>query len=373
MEAVIKNDLPDRFGSMLVKEMRQNMRRGSFVFPFLAVHALAVAAVIIEFQTGAQDHFSENVGMFNPVVLFDSGPLWIVITIICGIIMPLGGLVLMGQELEEGNHELLLLTKLSRWKVVRGKFFSLWSLSVLTLVSLIPYVMVRYNLGGVELTRDMANALSVLGFSAIMSAGAIGASSFAGLGARIMVTFLFLGSVAACTAIAVGATATKGDEAGIFWHINAIAAAVAFTMMGLGLARSRLRLVVHAYEVKPSFMVIGLLFFAPFVVAMTTAMTFFYGGFVGLIGMGLVAIYADVTPKAPAWVRIPQANTPGVGHAPPQAGMPQLAQAQPSEASHDSPVTGETDPQLPTAPQPATAPPPMPPHIDEIGSTKKDT
>jgi hypothetical protein len=84
-------------------------------------------------------------------------------------------------------------------------------------------------------------------------------------------------------------------------------------MMGLGLARSRLRLVVHAYEVKPSFMVVGLLIFTPFVVAMTTAMTAGYAGLVGLIGMALVAIYADVTPKAPAWVKAPGANIPGGG------------------------------------------------------------
>ncbi|MFM2242801.1 MAG: hypothetical protein RLZ97_1656, partial [Verrucomicrobiota bacterium] len=72
----------------------------------------------------------------------------------------------------------------------------------------------------------------------------------------------------------------------------------------------RLRLVIHAYEVKPSFMVVGLLFFSPFVVGMTTAMTIGWAGFVGLVGMGLVAIYADVTPKAPAWVKSPTPNVP---------------------------------------------------------------
>ena len=57
-------------------------------------------------------------------------------------------------------------------------------------------------------------------------------------------------------------------------------------------------LVVHAYEVKPSWLVIGLLIFTPFVVWMSTAMTAGFAGFVGLIGMMLVGIYADVTPKA---------------------------------------------------------------------------
>ena len=310
METVLKHDLPDRFGSMLVKEIRQNMRRGSFVIPFLVVHALAIAAVILEFQLGAQDRPSKFVGMLNVPMLFESGALWVVVALICGVVMPLGGLVLMGQELEEGNHELLLLTHLSRWKVVRGKFFSLWSLSVLTLFSLLPYVLVRYQIGGVELLRDLACTLTVLGISAMVAGGAIGASSFSGLGARILTMALFVGSATASSMVAVWASGEASDGAGLFWHLNAVAAALCFTLMGLSLARSRLRLVIHAYEVKPSFMVVGLLFFSPFVVGMTTAMTIGWAGFIGLVGMGLVAIYADVTPKAPAWVKSPTPNVP---------------------------------------------------------------
>lgn len=349
MEAVLKNDLPDRFGSMLVKEMRQNMRRGSFVIPFLVVHALAVAAVIIEFQTGATEGFEEWVGMMNLVLLGSSGPLWLAITLVCVVIMPLGGLVLMGQELDEGNHELLLLTKLSRWKVVRGKFFSLWSLCVLTLFSLLPYVLVRYQIGGVELVRDLACTLTVLGLSGVVCAGAIGASSFRGLGGRMAVMLLFLASALASGAVALIACGAQTEEAGVFWHLNALAATLCFIMMGLGLARSRLRLVVHAYEVKPSFMVVGLLFFTPFVVGMTTAMTVGYAGLVGLVGMGLVAVYADVTPKAPTWVKAPQANVPGGVTPPLQPGVPQG----PAVAQGSPPAPAQAvNPPIPTPEKP---------------------
>ncbi|GAA5484408.1 hypothetical protein [Haloferula sargassicola] len=317
MTGVMTHDLPDRFGSMLVKELRQNLRRGSFIIPFLAVHALAVGAVVMEFQTGAMQMNVGPVGMMNLALLVASGPLWIVISAICGVIMPLAGLVLMGQELEEGNHELLLLTKLRRWTVVRGKFISLWSLSVLTLFSLLPYVLVRYQIGGVELVRDMACTLSVLGLSAVLSAGAIGASSFSGLAARVGIMLLFVGSAAAAGGITLGGSAaTGGDGAGVMWHLNALAAVFCFACMGLGLARSRLRLVVHAFEVKPSFMVVGLLFFTPFVVGMTTAMTLGRAGLVGLIGMALVGIYADVTPKAPVGMVAPRPNVPRPGVSP---------------------------------------------------------
>jgi ABC-type transport system involved in multi-copper enzyme maturation permease subunit len=310
VDSVPNDDLPDRFGAMLVKELRQNMRRGSFVYPFLGIQVLAVLALLIEFQSDSGYPFEKYTGMLNVAMLVQSGPFWIVVTVVCSIIMPLGGLILMGQELEEGNHELLLLTKLSRWKVVRGKFLTLWGLCVLTFVSLLPYVIVRYNVGAIEVLREVACSLTVIALSAMMCAGAIGASSFRGLLARIGVTVLYIASLGAGCAVPLLASGGVSDKCGVFYHINAVAAAICYTLLGLSLARSRLRLVVHAYEVKPSFMVIGLLIFTPFVVAMSTAMTGGYAGFVGLIGMGLVSIYADATPKAPAWVKPPAPNVP---------------------------------------------------------------
>ena len=229
----------------------------------------------------------------------------------CAVVMPLGGLVLMGQELEEGNHELLLLTKLSRWKVVRGKFLTLWGLSALTFVSLLPYVVVRYLVGGIEPLTELACSLSVVALGGMVSAGAIGASSFLGMAGRVGALVLFLGSmVAACTPPLIASALMKHGFP-VFYHLNALAAFACYVMLGLALARSRLRLVVHAYEVKPSWMVIGLLVFTPFVVWMATAMTAGYGGFVGLLGMGLVAYHADVTPKAPKSLPAPPPNVPG--------------------------------------------------------------
>jgi ABC-type transport system involved in multi-copper enzyme maturation permease subunit len=306
----LKDDLPDRMGAMLVKELRQNMRRASFVTPFLVVQILAIAAMIVEFTAGDKSESTRYVGMLNVGLLATSGPFWAAMGLICCIVMPLGGLVLMGQELEEGNHELLLLTKLSRWKVVRGKFFTLWGLCALTFVSLLPYVIVRYLVGSIEMIRELGCSLTVLGLSAIVCAGTIGASSFRGLGARLAIVLLFVASAAGSCILPLYASAMQTKTCGIMYYLNALSCVICYSLLGLCMARSRLRLVVHAYEVKPSSMVVGLLIFTPFVTAMTTAMTVGYFGGIGLIGMALVAIYADVTPKAPAWVKPPAPNVP---------------------------------------------------------------
>jgi hypothetical protein len=310
LEDTWKNDLPERFDPMTTKELRQSLRRGSFVYPFLAIQVLAILAMVAEFQTGHASKSSEYTGMLNVELLITSGPFWMVVSAICLLIMPMGGVILMGQEIEEGNHELLLLTKLDRWKIVTGKFLTLWGLCALTFVSLMPYVVVRYMVGGIEWGHEAACAGTILGGSAMVSAGAIGASAFKRIGVRIAVLALYLISMAAgCAAPLFGAGAQSGG-CGWLYHFTALWAVVAFTLAGLALARSRLRLSILAYEVNPSGMIIGLLIFAPFVIGLVSAVTLGWGGAAGLIGLAIISLRMDVTPKAPKWMPPPPSNVP---------------------------------------------------------------
>ena len=348
---------------MTVKELRQGLRRGMFIYPFLGIHVLAVVAMAAEFKMKEVEKFTDYAGVLNLMLFLPgdmfSGAFWAVTGAVCLFLMPLGGLALMGQELEEGNHELLLMTPLSRWKVVRGKFLALWGLCLLTFSSLLPYLIVRYLIGGIDVWRNIVMALTVVTFSGMMAAGAIGASSFTSIAARIGTLILFLGSMLislACVCFAAGG-ATKG--AGIIFHLNAFSAAFCYIVFGLALARSRIRLVVHHYEVKPSWMIMGLLLFTPFVVLMATFMTFFHAGGVGLIGMGLVGWFADVSPKAPKWVQAPIANIPGqpgmVPGGPP--GMPPL----PHQTGVPPPLAAPPGQIL--GPPPSGAPSPHPPPL----------
>ena len=305
-----ENDLPEGFDPMTAKELRQSLRRGSFVYPFLGIQFLAVCAMVAEFQTGYASESSDYTGMLNPWLLWSSGPFWMLVSAICLFILPLSGVILMGQELEEGNHELLILTKLDRWKIVLGKFITLWGLSALTFVSLLPYVVVRYMIGGIEWWHEAACAATILGGSAMISAGAIGASAFRGAGVRAAVLLLFLASMIAGSAAPLFFAGLYAKGCGWHYHLTAVAAVICYSAMGLALARSRLRLALMAYEVKPSGMVLGLLVFSPFVIGMVTAVTLGWGGWIGLLGMAFVSIRMDVTPRAPKWLPPPLPNVP---------------------------------------------------------------
>lgn len=307
---LLKDDLPERFGAMTVKELRQGLRRGMFMTPFIVIQLLAVLAMVAEFNMGDVEGYSKMTGVFNPALFFDSGPFWMVAGLICIVIMPLGGLALMGQELEEGNHELLLMTPLTRWRVVRGKFLAMWGLCLVTFVSLLPYMIVRYFIGGIDAWRNIIMSLTVICASAVVCSGSIGASSFRTMIGRIAVMLMFMASLGLSGLAPLLWSANNTGGCGVLYHINALAFGLCYVLFGLALARSRIRLVVHNYEVKPSWMVLGLLIFTPLVVSMATAMTIGYGGFVGLLGMAAVAWFADVTPKAAKWVQPPVPNTP---------------------------------------------------------------
>lgn len=297
---------------MMAKELRQSLRRGSFVYPFLAIQVFAVVAMVHEFQTGYASASSQYDGVLNPTLLANAGAFWAVGSVICMLIMPMAGVILMGQELEEGNHELLLLTKLDRWKVVLGKFVALWGLCMLTFVSLLPYVVVRYMIGGIEWLHEAACAGTVIGGSAILCAGAIGASAFKRTAIRILVLALFVVSMLAGCGVPLGAAAGVTGGCGWLYQIAAVAAVVCYTIIGLALARSRLRLAILAYEMNPSNMIIGLLVFAPFVIGFLTAITVGFGGFAGLAIIAVVAARMDVTPKAPKWVPAPPPDLPAI-------------------------------------------------------------
>ena len=161
-----------------------------------------------------------------------------------------------------------------------------------------------------EVWRNIALVLTVVFVAAIVAAGAIGASSFKNPFARMGIFVLFLVSMGTSAMIVLVASALQSGGCGIFYHLNVIGLTLCYVILGLVIARSRIRLVVHQYEVKPSWMMICLLVFTPIVVGMSTLMTGGWMGFIGCVAMTIVARYADVSPKAPKWVKMPELNIP---------------------------------------------------------------
>jgi hypothetical protein len=311
-------ELPERFGPMTVKELRQSLRRTSFVYPFVSIHIFATLAIYAEFQLG----IGSGSGGLPAVFAWDPAhvsPFWWVAMAVCGLLMPMAGFFLMPQEIEEGNHELLLLTTLSRWQIVFGKFIMLWGLSTLTFTSLLPYIIIRYFIGGIEWFHELASAGSVVGAAALVSAGTIAASGFGNLASRFGVFALFAfsalagggaGMIGGAMTLNMSSTSGYAWLGNLFYHFSILCVVGCYSIIGMLVARSRLRLATMNFELKPSAVLLIILGLAPFIIGMAAAFTCGFGSLAGVLLLTYLAWNSDLTPKAPKWLPPPPPNVP---------------------------------------------------------------
>ena len=127
--------MPDFFSPVFVKELRQGLRAKRFVMPFVIAQVMAIIAVGTELGIASTTAITGNDGFTD----FLGGVVYLVLWIVIGVIMPLTNIGALRPELAGGrNVELLLMSNLSRWEIVRGKWMVGFALSCLMLVSLIP-------------------------------------------------------------------------------------------------------------------------------------------------------------------------------------------------------------------------------------------
>lgn len=134
-------DFPDRLSPLLVKELRRALRSVFFVWPFVALPAaLGLTGVWVMMQEGEP--------LAHRAL---STVLWYGVVVPCFILKPVQALLAIRQERANRTLDLLLLTGLSPMRIVTGKWLSLEVQSLLFLVSLLPFFLLRYFFGQVEL------------------------------------------------------------------------------------------------------------------------------------------------------------------------------------------------------------------------------
>jgi hypothetical protein len=297
--------LPDRLSPVFAKELRQGLRAHRFVLPFVALQVFAVIAIAAELVLSSSFHGPSGSGFF--------GGLFIGVLIVgVGVVMPLTSIAALRPELSDGrNVELLLMSNLDRWQIVRGKWLVAFTLSMLMLVSLLPYMLTRYFAGGTELIIDFLIVAGVIIGNALLTGIAIGASGFGNLLGRI---FLFgMGALSAWGTIMgasfrfmmpgpLSGTAVGSSIVAIL--VSALVAAL-YVVYGLQLGRSRLRLFENPLDPPASGLVIALMIFTPIVVGVASAATLGYAGWVAVGGLLALALSIDRGPgrKAKAVAR----------------------------------------------------------------------
>lgn len=311
------DDFGDRLGPMVVKELRQGLRARRFVGPFLLIQLLAVFSVLSESAVADLSAGGGASGLAPGNGLGD-GLLVLVVSLVVGIVMPLTGFGALRPELEGGrNVELLLLANVSRWQIVLGKWLVMCSLASLILVSVLPYMLARHFIGGVNIVYSLTFLVGLGMTNAALNGVVIGASGFGNYIGRLLVLGIgaisFMVTTSMCMAMWLGNAVMKGggpSEGSIGLMLISTGfsfiPSLLYCLYGLQIGRSRLRLFEDPTEPPASGLIIAMMLFTPLLVGMFAAPTAGIGGVVAAAVLVLLTLVIDRGPGKKQTVRYAQ-------------------------------------------------------------------
>ena len=159
-------DFPDRLSPMLVKELRQGMRTNLFTAAFILLQVFMVLSLMIgaAFSGGGEDT--------------SGGFFWMFITITLLGVMPIRGFSALHKENQINTMDLIQLTRLSAWRITWGKWLALASQTMLLVTAVLPYIVLRYYLGGINFVAELFALLMITLTSMVLTAVTVGFSAF---------------------------------------------------------------------------------------------------------------------------------------------------------------------------------------------------
>jgi hypothetical protein len=208
---------------MLVKEMRQGVQSGGFFWTFLVFQAalfliFSLQVLVVEASPGAMQAFT---GLF-----------WLV---------PLRGLGAIGGERQGNALDLLQITRLSATRIVVGKWAALVAQSCLVAATLLPYLVVRYYFGGVDVLAELQWLGWILAAAAVAAAAAIALSTLP-VWLRIGVGIALCGAVFFALAVILDGPLGRSLAGGFGWPVAAglLATLAIYTLACLEFAAARI-------------------------------------------------------------------------------------------------------------------------------------
>ena len=182
------DDFPDYLSPMLVKELRQGLRARSFLAVFIGLQGFLCLILFI----------SGGVAGSNSVGGVISGIIFGCLCLAVLIIQPMRGVAALATEMKGNTLDMMVLTRLNARRILLGKWFAIVGQSALLVAAILPYLILRYFLGGMNLFAELVFLclvfLSSVAFTAV-TVGLSGCTSslLRGLLPLFGVPFLFIG------------------------------------------------------------------------------------------------------------------------------------------------------------------------------------
>lgn len=154
----------DRLNPVLVKELRQGLKSKAFGFSFLVMQGLVAISLLMHCAATESGGYGARIA---------GSTFWVLASLPLLLFIPLTAINALYSEYKQNTLPLVLLTRLTPWRMVSGKWASLMAQSGLTACAILPYLVLRYFLGGVNVAHDLLTFCILLGASALLCAGGL--------------------------------------------------------------------------------------------------------------------------------------------------------------------------------------------------------
>lgn len=163
------DDFPAWMSPMLVKELRQGVQSGVFAWTFILLQAAMFILMTLWLLERSAQSGTRDTGFFH-------GTFWWLFGIAAMLVIPLRASFSMVSERQGQTLDLLRLTRLSSTQIVFGKWLSTMAQVTLLAVAVLPYVVLQYFFGGLDVIADLTLFLLVLLGASVIAALSIATS-----------------------------------------------------------------------------------------------------------------------------------------------------------------------------------------------------
>jgi hypothetical protein len=162
-----EEDASDLLSPIVVKEVRQGVRKRAFTGTLVILQLLMVLALAM--ALGEDRNVEASTWMF-----------WILMAVPVALAPAAAGAVSIGEERKLNTLDTLLLTSLSPRRIVFGKWCAAFAQTLLLATSVLPYVLLRYFIGGIDLVAEIIGFAILLMGAAVLTALNVGLSNVQG-------------------------------------------------------------------------------------------------------------------------------------------------------------------------------------------------
>ncbi len=226
--AVRPDDLPDWISPFLVKSIRQGMRSHIFAGIFLWAQGSTGLLVLVQALNGDARIRGSDAGFLY----------WANLFVLFTVLVPLYPVFLQDEDARPGNMDLIRLGSVTPGRVATGKIEALLFNAALLWTAVLPYELVRYFIGGVEIGRDFetigwitANMVLLAPWGVFIGTTSVGVR----IVFSVVMLFAILFVLAGFAMILLSPTHRSGDSPWLPW----IALSPIIGMVGWNLAAAR--------------------------------------------------------------------------------------------------------------------------------------